>query len=70
MFGTNRETMILAALVVALATCFYLFNEHKKTKSDIETFKTFMNKPQPQQPQVKPIVKKVEFVEPEPESEE
>ena len=69
MFGTNRETMMLAALLVALATCFYLFNENKKTKSDIQSFKTFMNKPQQPQ-QVKPVTKKVEFVEPEPESEE
>ncbi len=66
----NRETMILAAVFVALAVCFYLFNENKKTKAEIASFKTLVNKPIQPQPQLKPKAKKVEFAEPEPESEE
>lgn len=68
----NRETMTMAAIFVALAVCFYLFNENKKTKAEIASFKTLINKPAPQpvQPPVKKSAKKVEFAEPEPESEE
>jgi preprotein translocase subunit SecG len=70
MFSMNRETMTMAAIFVALAVCFYLFNENKKTKAELASFKTIVNKPAPSHPPVKSAVKKVEFVEPEPESEE
>ena len=73
MFSMNKETMTMAAIFVALAVCFYLFNENKKTKAELASFKTLVNKPAPHQPvqsHAKPATKKVEFVEPEPESEE
>ena len=77
MFGAHKETLMLAAIVVALVTCFYLYNEHKKTKAEMASFKTFMAKaPEPLRPspppppsQAKKRVKIVE-VETEPESED
>ena len=42
MFGSiNRETLTLAAIVVALASVFYLYKELKKTNNDIQSCKTF-----------------------------
>ena len=78
MFGAHKETLMLAAIVVALVTCFYLFNEHKKTKTEIASFKTLMAKipaPAPPQPQAQAPAKtkqraKIVEVEPEPESED
>jgi hypothetical protein len=78
MFGAHKETLMLAAIVVALVTCFYLYNEHKKTKTDIESVKSLVSKlpvslPQqpPSQPQAKPRQKaKIVEIEPEPESED
>jgi len=70
MFSFDKDTMILGAILVALAVCFYLFNENKKTKSELASVKSLINKPPPPQPQMKPNPKKVEFVEPEQESEE
>ena len=68
MFGLSKDNLVLAALVIALITVFYLFNENKKTKSDIASFKTLMNKPQVSvQPPVQP--KRVRKPEPEPEPE-
>ena len=76
MFGAHKETLMLAAIVVALVTCFYLFNEHKKTKTEIESVKSLMSKvsvspppPPPAQARVKSKVKVVE-AEPEQESED
>lgn len=80
MFGAHKETLMLAAIVVALVTCFYLFNEQKKTKNEIASFKTFMAKPptptvlappQPplQQVKARPKQHNVRVVEPEPEPE-
>jgi hypothetical protein len=76
MFGAHKETLLLAAIMVALVTCFYLYNEHKKTKTEMASFKTFMAKaPEPRQPppppppQTKQRAKIVE-VETEPESED
>ena len=78
MFGAHKETLMLAAIVVALVTCFYLFNEQKKTKTEIASFKTFMAKPpsavappQPplQQVKARPKQSNVRVVEPEPEPE-
>lgn len=37
----NRETLTLVAVVVALASVFYLYKELKKTNSDIQSCKTF-----------------------------
>jgi hypothetical protein len=74
MFGAHKETLMLAAIVVALVTCFYLFNEHKKTKTDLDSVKSLMSKlpgSPPQQPQAKPKQRaKIVEVEPEPESED
>jgi hypothetical protein len=79
MFGAHKETLMLAAIVVALVTCFYLFNEHKKTKTEIASFKTFMNTkpaavaaaapPLQAKPRPKPTAR-VSEPEPEPESED
>ena len=42
MFGSiNRETLTLVAVVVALASVFYLYKELKKTNSDVMNCKTF-----------------------------
>lgn len=68
----NKDTMLIVAIVIALIACFYLFNENKKTKADIASFKSLMTKPAyvaPVQAQARPKVKIVE-PEPEPESEE
>jgi hypothetical protein len=77
MFGANKETLMLAAIVVALVTCFYLYNEHKKTKTEMDSVKSLVSKlpvSPPQQPpplQAKPRQKaKIVEVEPEPESED
>ena len=79
MFGLNKDNIVLAALVLALITCFYLFNENKKTKTDIASFKTILNKSPPppttattttttQQP--KRVKKPLPDPEPEAESED
>jgi hypothetical protein len=78
MFGANKETLMLAAIMVALVTCFYLYNEHKKTKTEVDSVKSLVSKipvspPQqpPPQPQAKPRQKaKIVEIEPEPESED
>lgn len=72
MFSFDKDTMTLAAIFIALAVCFYLFNENKKTKAELASVKSLINKPIPSQiqPPTKPISKKVEFSEPEQESEE
>jgi hypothetical protein len=76
MFGAHKETLMLAAIVVALVTCFYLYNEHKKTKTDIESVKSLVSKlpgshQQQAQAPTKPKPKaKIVEVEPEPESED
>lgn len=75
MFGANKETLMLAAIMVALVTCFYLFNEHKKTKTDLASVKSLVSKlpgsHQQAQAQAKPKQKaKIVEVEPEPESED
>jgi len=73
MFGVNKDTMIIAAVFIALVTCFYLFNENKRTKAELASVKTLFNNPQPpiptqvQQQVPRPSKKKPE---PEPESEE
>ena len=37
----NRETLTLAAVVIALASVFYLYKELKKTNTDVMNCKTF-----------------------------
>jgi hypothetical protein len=67
---------MLAAIVVALVTCFYLYNEHKKTKTEMDSVKSLVSKlpvspPQQPPPQAKPRQKaKIVEIEPEPESED
>ena len=76
MFGANKETLMLAAIMVALVTCFYLFNEHKKTNTDLASVKSLVSKlpgshQQQAQAPTKPKPKaKIVEVEPEPESED
>jgi hypothetical protein len=75
MFSMNKDTLVTFAVVLALITCFYLFNENKKTKADIASFKSLVNKPQivTTQQAAKPKSRKPEpapVPEPEPESEE
>ena len=75
MFGAHKETLMLAAIVVALVTCFYLYNEHKKTKTEMDSVKSLVSKlpgsHQQAQAQAKPKQKaKIVEVEPEPESED
>jgi hypothetical protein len=77
MFGANKETLMLAAIVVALVTCFYLYNEHKKTKTEVDSVKSLVSKlpvslPQQPPPQARPKAKasKIVEIEPEPESED
>ena len=57
MFSLNKETAIIVAVIVALFASFYLFKENKKTKDELASFKTLLNKPQIQiQPQTPNIV--------------
>lgn len=37
----NRETLTLVAVVIALASVFYLYKELKKTNTDVMNCKTF-----------------------------
>ena len=59
MFSANRDNILLVAVFLALVTCFYLFRENKKTKTEIASFKALLNKPSvvPQTVPVKPPVK-------------
>lgn len=48
MFAFDRETATIVAIVVCIAASAYLFNELKKTKSDVEGFKNaLVEKQQP-----------------------
>jgi len=71
MFGAHKETFMLAAIIVALVTCLYLYNEQKKTKADIATFKSLAARPPPPPPPPPQVQSKVraKVVEPEPEPE-
>jgi monomeric isocitrate dehydrogenase len=77
MFALNKETAIIVAVIVALFASFYLFKENKKTKDELASFKTLLNKPQPQPIQTPNIVvaapapraKVKKAPEPEPEQE-
>jgi hypothetical protein len=37
MVELNRETMLIAAVAVCLLTCFYLYNESQKFKTEFST---------------------------------
>jgi hypothetical protein len=42
MFGLSKETLILIAVVLALVTNFYLFNDNKKIKADVSSLRSFL----------------------------
>jgi hypothetical protein len=42
MFGLSKETLILIAVVLALVTNFYLFNENKRIKADVSSLRSFL----------------------------
>jgi len=44
MFSFNRETMTVAAIVVALALIFYMYQESQKMKKDISECKTLAHR--------------------------
>ena len=46
MFAFDRETATIVAIVVCIAASAYLFNELKKTKSDVEGFKNALTEKQ------------------------
>jgi hypothetical protein len=70
MFSMNRETMTMVAIVIALATCFYLDTENKKNKAELASVKVLVNKPAPPpvrvQPKQPPVTKEAD---PEPDTE-
>ena len=77
MFSLDRETAILAAVVVCAAASLYMYNELRQSKDDITKIKTFLDRVQEesQQAQASQMVYApvpVEFeeepqLEPEPE---
>lgn len=79
MFSLDRETAILAAVVVCAAASLYMYNELRQSKDDITKIKTFLDQVQEesQQAQASQMVYApvpVEFeeelqMEPEPEPE-
>jgi len=75
MFSLDRETVILAAVIVCAAASLYMYNELRQSKDDITKIKTFLDRVQEesQQAQASQMVYAsvpVEFEEePEPEPE-
>jgi len=55
MFSMNKETMMMAALVIALLSVFYLYRENQKTKLDLQKL---LDTPAPVPQAPKPILKK------------
>jgi len=41
MFAFDRETMLIASVVLCLAVMVYMYNDMKKTKEDVNAVKTF-----------------------------
>ena len=41
MFAFDRETMLIASVVICLAVMVYMYNDMKKTKEDVNAVKTF-----------------------------
>ena len=74
MFSFDRETAILAAVVVCVAASLYMYNELRQSKDDITKIKTFLDRVQEeahevQMPQMVYAPVSEEMPEPEPESE-
>ena len=78
MFGLSKETLILVAVVLALITNFYLFNDNKRIKADVTSLRAFLGgKPAaaaaapPVKAKAKPpvVVKRAPEVEVDPDSE-
>lgn len=42
MVSFNRETMMMVAVVIALAATFYMYKELQKTKQDVQSFSSGM----------------------------
>tara|TARA_B110000305_G_scaffold229046_1_gene279561 strand:- start:3301 stop:3522 length:222 start_codon:yes stop_codon:yes gene_type:complete len=41
MFAFDRETMLIAGVIICLGVMAYMFNDMKKTKEDVFAVKTF-----------------------------
>jgi len=41
MFAFDRETMLIAGVIICLGVMAYMFNDMKKTKEDVHAVKTF-----------------------------
>ena len=41
MFALDRETMLIAGVIICLGVMAYMFNDMKKTKEDVYAVKTF-----------------------------
>lgn len=41
MFAFDRETMLIAGVIICLGVVAYMFNDMKKTKEDVFAVKTF-----------------------------
>ena len=72
MFSFDRETAILAAVVVCVAASLYMYNELRQSKDDITKIKTFLDRVQEeahevQMPQMVYAPVSEEMPEPEPE---
>lgn len=76
MFSFDRETAILAAVVVCVAASLYMYNELRQSKDDITKIKNFLDRVQEeareaQMPQMvyAPVPEEMPAPEPEPEPE-
>lgn len=76
MFSFDRETAILAAVVVCVAASLYMYNELRQSKDDITKIKTFLDRVQEEAHEVQmpqmvyaPVSEEMPEPEPEPESE-
>ena len=67
MFAFDRETATIVAVVICIAASAYMFNELKKTKSEMEGFKNALaEKQQPVMFMGKPPTMGAAIPEPEP----
>ena len=76
MFALDRETAILAAVVVCVAASLYMYNELRQSKDDITKIKTFLDRVQEEAQEVQmhqmvyaPVTEEMPEPEPEPEPE-
>ena len=74
MFALDRETAILAAVVVCVAASLYMYNELRQSKDDITKIKSFLDRvheeaQEVQMPQMvyAPVTEEMPEPEPEPE---